>query len=77
MIATKGEPYLKIPEDKNFPIMHSPLGVYASIAACSLLPMMIARAVLALLLKGCKPFWLQLKNTVCGCFLVSDRAHQA
>ena len=44
MIATKGEPYLKIPEDKLSFIMHNSLGVYAIIAACTLLPIMIARS---------------------------------
>ena len=44
MIATKGEPYLKIPEDKSFSIMRTSLGVYASIAVCSLISVILGRA---------------------------------
>lgn len=77
MIVTKGEPYLKISEDKMSFIMHNSSGVYAIIAACIVLPVMIARALLALLLRGCKPFRLQLKNAVRGCLPVRGRAHQA
>ncbi len=76
MIATKGEPYLKIPEDEMSFIARNFLDVYAIIAACCLCPVMAAWAVLALLLKRCKPFLLQLKSAVRGCLPINERAHQ-
>lgn len=76
VIATKGEPYLKIPEDEMSFIARYSLDVYVIIAACCLCPMLAAWAVLVLLLKRCKPFLLQLKSAVRRCLPLNERAHQ-
>ncbi|CAL5226014.1 g8820 [Coccomyxa viridis] len=69
VIVTKGEPYLKIPEDEMS------LGGFPVIAVCASLAVLIARAALASLLRLCKPFWLARSATY-GHLPATGRAHK-
>ena len=80
VIATKGEPYLRIPEDEMSLISSGSLRGVGIIAACSIFLVLIAAAALAsrLLLRMCKRVWLELRSrsAVHGVYPASDRAHQ-
>ena len=54
MIATKGEPYLKTPEDELSFLVRNSLDIYAILAACCCILAVAAKAVLQLLLSSCR-----------------------
>ncbi len=55
VLETKGEPYLKTPEDELSFIVRNSLDVYAILAACCCIFATAAKALIQLLLSSCRP----------------------
>ena len=75
VLATKGEPYLTVPEDETSLTSRVLLGALASIAACGIL-LLSAWALVGLHLLCCDTFLIKPKCAAHRELPASDRAHQ-
>lgn len=77
VIATRGEPYLKTPEDEMSFIVRNSLDVHAILGACCTAVLLAARTALRLLYSKSRPLikaWLNDKSLPWGAYIPRVKA---